>query len=252
MAEVNYVPITDPIQQVITTFKFNDTNWLPDAITWAFEVLKAVRCQNLVKSISKNISVKNFRYDLPQEFIGIRAVETLDGYKVPKDSDITITHETPDNNYFIANPRTLNFYNDTPSTSAVVESSNINANLAYNLDGNTFMLNKKSADVTIHYNVWHVNEDGCLLIPDLYNLRQAIYWQLVVNLLTVGYTNPVITYQFADAKLSYFIKEANREIKMPSFDQALVAATTVVRLVPSIIEGFNFGKGLNHMQFVDK
>jgi hypothetical protein len=254
MALVNYVPITDPIQEVITTFKFNDSAWLPHAITWGFEALKAMRCQYLVKSLSKKIVVNNYVYTLPEAFIGMRGVELENGNRLTLDPDVTITHETPDSNVFYITAPDIVTVNPTPETFATYDNNSrrVDLGLAYNIDGNDLILNTKTASVIIHYNAWHVDKNNILLVPDLYSVRQAIYWYIVKNLLIAGYTNPVINYQHADEKLTLSIRDAKRALKAPNFDEAMTAMTTFVRLVPAIVEGFNFGKGLNNLQVVEK
>lgn len=62
------------------------------------------------------------------------------------------------------------------------------------------------------------DEEGLPLIPDNYEFKEALSWFIISRLLSGGYTHPVHTYQFADAKWEHFKKAARNKMKMPSVD----------------------------------
>jgi len=89
----------------------------------------------------------------------------------------------------------------------------------YNLNPGFVETTFEEGEITLIYTGAVSDIYGLPLVPDVFEFKEALAWHIMTRLLMGGYTHPVFTYEFADAKWELFQRKARNKIKMPSLDR---------------------------------
>lgn len=89
----------------------------------------------------------------------------------------------------------------------------------YNLNPGVIETSFEHGTIHLTYTGAVSDENGLPLIPDVYEFKEALAWNIMMKLLAGGYEHPVFKYADAEIRWLMFKREARNKVKMPSIDR---------------------------------
>jgi hypothetical protein len=235
------------LTKVYRDYKPTANGWESSAIEWIGEALEAIGASaGLVTKSTTNegcdgaVTVENHRAKLPCDLVNLLAVE-YNGRNLPYGGDVTGAGLS------IAS-RTTDIYsnNGTSATTEILPGNSIplqNVNTVsweqtvtdyYLINPNYIQTSFETGHLKLHYEAYPVCSEGYPLVPDHYYYDTALSWYVVSKLiLSGGYTNADITFQFAHQMWCEYKLLASNKAMYPSIGKMHRFMNMWVRLVPN-------------------
>jgi len=207
------------IAKIYRDYKPNNSSWINDAYEWMGEALDCIRPFNGYVEQCKRIQVVDYRGKLPcdiQFLIGV----SHNGEQIKrtgfipnkvKPTDSTKLNKLPNNLY------------DT-----------------YSLNPNYIITSFKEGYIDVYYNGLATDEEGFPLIPDIYEIKEALSWFILMKMCLRGFKHPVVTFQLAEQQWKTYYPQAQNACKMPDIDGYDLFKRTYLGLVDNIEKSNNF------------
>lgn len=183
------------IAKIYRDFKPNNSSWISDAYEWTGEALDCIKPFTGLEDKSQIIKVIDYRAKLPCD------IEMLQGitYKCRQLKRTgKITHKS----------RCCNKINHLPFC---IENS-------YSLNPNYIHLSFKEGEIEVFYLGLPVDNEGFPLIPDNYNVKEAVSWYILMKMCLRGFKHPVVNFEMAEAHWRVYHPRAENECSSPDID----------------------------------
>lgn len=217
----NLVSVQNILSRVYRTFKLEDPDWIYDAVEWAAEALEDIGHVNQLVRRTREVSINSFNADLPDDLVYLEMV-TLDGERVSY-SGREARYDTKQDD------------------------------VTYQLEPGKLKIGIDCGTVTLTYRAFPVDEQGFPLVPDIYDVKEALSWRIMSRMMLGGYVPKAqgLNWQIADQKYELFRKAAENQIKMPSPDEMEMIRQFFHSLTPDYSHWKEKMEGLNDPDNID-
>lgn len=229
-----------------------------DILEWTAEGIGMLQVTRSLEKVSTGdidcpgeVLVTNYCAPLPCGFITMIKVEDQYGCKILSSSEIENTRSTTSQsaraNVFAVDPYATptsdgssGYPTENPNTFVNIQGGDLTSasisstNDYYEIQGNHIQTSFEEGFIKIYYLSMPVCKEGYPLIPDNQNLKQALEWHVIKRLIGSGYVHKVFSYDKADEQFEKYAGRAMNEVSSQSLDDAELAFSNNIRLVPPI------------------
>lgn len=205
------------IAKIYRDYKPNNSSWVNDAYEWMGEALDCIRPFNGFTEKCKKVQVVDFRAKTPCDISFLLGIEHCG-------------HQIKRTGYILSKKH------------CSVELSKLPFNLQqnYSLNPNYINTSFKEGWITVYYNGIATDEEGFPLVPDIYEIKEALSWYILMRMCLRGYKHPVVTFPMAEQQWKTYYPQAQNACKMPDIDGYDLFKKTYMGLARDITMSDNF------------
>lgn len=183
------------IAKIYRDYKPNNSSWINDAYEWMGEALDCIRPFNGYIEQCKCVKVVDYRAKVPCDIQFLLGISHC-GHQIKRTGSI------PSKKHCSKDLTKLPF----------------SLNETYSLNPNYIHTSFKEGEITVYYDGIATDEEGFPLVPDIYEIKEALSWYILMKMCVRGYKHPVVNYQMAEAEWTKFYPRAQNACKMPDID----------------------------------
>lgn len=204
------------IAKIYRDYKPNNSSWVNDAYEWMGEALDCIRPFNGYIEQCKKVKIVDFRGKIPCDIQFLLGIEHC-GKQLKRTG-------------FIPSKKHCSNLDKLP----------FDLKETYSLNPNYIHTSFKSGEIIVYYNGIATDEEGFPLVPDIYEIKEALSWYILMRMCLRGYKHPVVNFQLAETEWNKFYPRAQNSCKMPDIDGYDLFKRTYMGLARDIIMSDTF------------
>jgi len=234
------------IAKVYRDLQLKEEEAFTDFIEWMSEALDFIHVYPQYIHKSACICIKNYKGELPCDYIGLDAVE-YNGFNMLYSSNLYGPKDrTPSGRYY-----TPYSYNQEKINNVLLVKGNmLGPDAEFWIEGSWFRTSFKEGTLNIRYTAYPSDEDGYPLVPDHQSFKEALYWYITYKYLYAKALNKEIDPRFYDdayVKWQYYCNQAGAEAMMPDLQTLEALKRSFHRLKPDMFQFTKFYNDLNNV-----
>jgi len=201
-----YKSINTVVENILRdTDYYNEIN-LSDVTEWAARAMELIGAPLVDTIVPTTLTIANFRATLPDAVKEVKAV---------RDSDTLVSMIISDDQFI------TNRYEELAAGEDVDELAL--TQYSYKVVNGYMFFNKKEGDVDIIYTTFPMDDNGCLLIPDVDRYMMAIEAYIIFKIDNKLYRRGVISKNIRDESEQnwlWYVNSAFTKLTVPNYDEA--------------------------------
>jgi hypothetical protein len=110
---------------------------------------------------------------------------------------------------------------------------------------------EESITFWISYEAHELDENGFLMIPDMYYFNEACLYYCIMKLIGLGYKHPAISFKDTKELYEQYVNKAVFKGSIPDKPKMIALINSWKRLIPITHPNSNFGKGYGEREHID-
>jgi len=216
------------IAKLFRDFKQFDDGLILPAIEWIGEVMEDVGICGQTITIEETFTSHDHRVEIP---INCIKINNLGHHHRP------MNYSTGD----FTNQRDIqsedDMYNHSPK--------------GFTIEPGWIKTDEECVTFQISYEAHELDENGYLMIPDMYLFNEACLYYCILKLIGLGYKHPALNFKEAKEMYDSYVRKAMFKGSLPDKPKMIAFINSWKRLVPLTHPNHNFGKGLEEREHID-
>lgn len=259
MAVYKTVSVNEVIARVLRNTRLQDSSYIDDIIEWIAEAMYQMKSTHALVPKKTTLKVEFHYASLPPDldsiellaYRGQRLFEGGPGVGTPNTSSSSNTYKTVVGSYAPGGSldsgddiETVKLYPD-PQT-FLVEMTNYTSQSPdwYRRTAKGLEFSIEDGEVVLYYWAFEVDCDGYLMVPDVDEFKEAIYWYVRMKLIESGWQDPVLRYQDVVAKWEQLGPRGANAVAQNTPDEEARMTRNLIRLI--VPDNWASGFGVNN------
>jgi hypothetical protein len=246
MAVYKTVSVNEVIARVLRNTRLQDASYIDDIIEWISEAMFQMKSEHVLVPKKLKLTVEFHYASLPSDldsieciaYNGKRLFEGGPGLTTTPTSNSTEVYKTVVGSYAPGGSldtgediETVKLYPDPQSFLVAVDANNATSPEWYRRTAKGLEFSIEDGEVYLYYWAYELDCDGYLLIPDVDEFKEAIYWYVRMKLIESGWQDPVMQYRDVMFKWEQLGPRGANAVAQSTPDEEARMTRNLIRLI---------------------
>lgn len=216
-----YTSINRIIENILKDTDYYNEVDQNDITEWAVRAMELIGAPLAYEEVIETIPVVNYRAELPidvREILGVRDHRSRHTLVMATDDWIMGNYQSTLDIY---NPACLDPY--VIEDDGRMEDKGLTGLFSYRVNNGWMFLNAKEGCIDVHYTQFPMDDDGCLLIPDVERYLMAVESYVIYKIDNKLYRKGIIAKNIRDDSEQnwlWYVSSAHSKMVTPNYDKA--------------------------------